>query len=141
MGAILHHITDPRDSLEKATRYELVEFANANGMKDVSEAMPAILIRRKLRAAGLTNIKVPPRLLGIVGGEMISDDRVPPTDKKVVEVDADDDLARQFEQEQTDPSKMSMNELRAACKERGIKMDRTDNTQSLRDKLRGSNAA
>ena len=49
---ILNKIDDPRDNLEKAHRRELVLFAQAQGVSEITEHMPAILIRRTLRAKG-----------------------------------------------------------------------------------------
>lgn len=130
----LLNITDPRDNLEKAHRLELVKFANENGLREISEHMPAILIRKKLRAAGIVNIRLPERTLGQIapsvsfGGEAI-------TDRSVNEINADDDLERQFNASKPDYKAMKMNELRSECKRLGIKMDLRDNLESLRNKL------
>ena len=63
MTLVLNKIDDPRDNLEKARRMELYRFAKEHGL-DVTEEMPAILIRYELRRRGLTNIKIPVRILG-----------------------------------------------------------------------------
>lgn len=71
----LNKIDDPRDSLAKAKRRELIEFAHANGQMDITERMPAADytdengrehpgIRTILRQRGLTRISIPNRPLG-----------------------------------------------------------------------------
>jgi hypothetical protein len=65
---------------------------------------------------------------------------------KIREVDADADMTRQMKEQAAKsndwpvesthtPTSLSMGELRAECKRRGIKMVRTDNLKSLREKL------
>lgn len=142
---ILDRIDDPRDKLQRATRDEVYDFAVASGVTTVtiggkviplSEQIPKPNLINELRARGLTNIRIPNRPLGAPPGVVIDDD-APAGKKEVVEVNADDDLARQvLQQLEPDVSSMSMAELRSECKRRGIKMDRTDNMQTLRDKLR-----
>ena len=71
-------------------------------------------------------------------------------------INADDDLMRQWmaqhqtvseDQPTNSPAdrkpveKMGINELRAECKSRGIKLSRRDNMKSLKDKLLGQNTA
>src|SRR5262245_14880558 len=134
----LDRIDDPRDSLDKAHRLELVRFANANGMKEINENMPAILIRRELRKKGLTNIRIPKRPLGA--------QNPPPAEnsENVVQASADDDLARQYSQPQpshrryrrlVERPKLEINILRDKCKSLGIKMERRDGTNSLKAKI------
>ena len=138
-------IVDPRDPLEKATRDQLVSYAHDNGQIDIVEQMPAILIRKLLRQRGLTKIPVPDRKLGMGPdpyGAAAENPDIPV-------MNADDALIEQFKTikdnplpyVETDPDKMSMTELRKACKAKGIKMARTDNLHTLRDKLRVENAA
>ena len=129
---------DPRDNLQKATRWELVEFAKANGI-DLDENTPAIVSAKILRDRGLTNIKIPDRPLGLYVGtkhEAMVDHSVSVPGE--VTINAEDDLVRQYEQQQkakAEVSKMTIGQLRVACKERGIKMSRRDNMQTLREKL------
>lgn len=60
---------DPRDNLDKATRRELIEWAQVNNVTEVKEGMPAddvegkpgTGIRNILRAKGLSRIPVPNR--------------------------------------------------------------------------------
>ena len=137
---ILNKIDDPRDNLEKARRMELVRFAQACGLPNITEHMPAMLIRRELRNKGMTNIKVPPRILG---SQHQPNAVMPSPDQKVVEVNAADDLARQFRAEQPVPAiprrgrpKSEINKLRDECKRLGIKMDRRDNVNNLREKIK-----
>jgi hypothetical protein len=122
---------DPRSPLDKARRQELVRFANSNGLKDVTEAMPAVVIRKLLRDKGLVNINVPDRQLG----NFVQPDSV--TEQDANTVDADTDLVRQFAEQSAKPdySAMSINELRAECRKNGIKIERRDNLNSLRAKL------
>lgn len=139
---ILDRIEDPRDALDKARRIELFRFARAHGLKDVVETMPAILMRRILRERGLTNIKIPPRPLGAMNQANPLPPNIPGGVEKVVEMDAEADLMRQYEATKTaPPSKpirmMDINELRRECQRRGIKMGRRDNLLTLREKLSG----
>lgn len=142
---ILNKIDDPRDNLEKAHRMELVKFAHAQGVKDITEHMPAILIRAHLRAKGLTNIRITPRPLG---AQNVAP--APGPEQKVPTIDAAADLARQFAAQQPAPSrskkpprfkrlverpKQEINVLRDKCKELGIHMDRRDRKDDLKRKI------
>jgi hypothetical protein len=126
---------DPRDNLEKAKRMELFRFARQNGIKEIEEAMPAMLMRKILRSRGMTNIRVPDRPLASTRPTNME----AMTTSQVNVIDVETDLERQYmaEKQAADYEAMPLNELRAECKRRGIKMARTDNLQSLRDKLRG----
>lgn len=144
MGLVLKSWDDPRDNLEKANRDQLFDFAHENGVREITEDMPAILMRKLLRAKGIVNIKIPNVMLGAPPGATITNDAAP--EKDGVQVNAEDDLERQWKEQasapvETDPDKMTMQELRKACKARGIHMDRTDNLAKLREKLRGDQAA
>lgn len=147
---------DPRDNLDKARRRELVEFAQANGLTDIDENMPADGydgIRHLLRSKGITRIIIPPRKLGAQASERTfplkphkpaANSRVE-TDPKV-KIDADELRSFRAWQAQQKKNKiaaekpvgdMSIGELRQACKAKGIKLARTDNIASLRAKLNG----
>lgn len=146
---LLNRIDDPRDNLEKAHRLELVKFAHAQGVTEITEHMPAILIRRMLRAKGLTNIRIPPRALGQQAGTSAPNG----SQQEVPSIDAADDLARQFAAEQAaarhagklarepirkrlvERPKSEINKLRDICKERGIKMERRDRMPDLKAKI------
>jgi hypothetical protein len=123
----LRSIIDPRDSLEKATRWELIDFAKANGI-DVPDDAPALYTMDILRAHGLTNIKVPDRPLGLYAGSGIES-----------KPDAKDDFLRQYEAEKKgqDVSAIPMHQLRSLLKSKGIKFSRKDKLQTLREKLSG----
>ena len=134
-------IIDPRDNLSKATRFELVDFAKKNGIQ-LDEGPPKIVSEKILRDRGFVNIQIPDRPLGLyVGGEVHS------TNEPIVHgslQNADDLLVQEYEhqkKEDADVSKMSIGRLRAACKAKGIKMERTDNMQTLRAKLGQQNPA
>src|SRR6185437_5733367 len=133
---------DPRDNLQKATRWELIDYARANGV-DVPADAPAIYTMKVLRSRGLTNIKIPDRPLGLYANGPETTAPQVESETEINTASADDDLIRQYEQEKKQPpvSEMSMTELRHACKVKGIKMDRTDNKQTLKDKLSGQQDA
>lgn len=154
MTLILNKITDPRDSLEKAKRYELVKFAHEHGHTQITTEMPAILIRKYLRSQGLTNIKIPHRPLGQPPKDSPNALQSTAVDEKNVPTfDAEDDLARQFGLDMTDktdliepekpkPEKKNTNiiheiaKLRTKCKELGITMNVHDTRATLKAKLK-----
>lgn len=158
---------DPRDNLAKARRWELEQYAKANNVTEISEDMPAPLMRSILRAKGLTRIPVPPRPLGAQNqpharkmydskGNFIQPPATPfQPSGNGAEVDSTSDLMRQWladkAKENAAPvaapaasiDTMSIGDLRKACKAQGVPMVRTDNMKSLREKLKahGKNAA
>ena len=139
---ILNKIDDPRDALQKATRFQLSEFArsigqfnfNFNGVAFQADLAPANVTRAYLRSIGKTNIRVVAPALGSSGRAPES------TGGNVTQVNADADLARQFAS-QTAPaptaepplSEMGINELRKICQGYGIKLGRQANKQSMRE--------
>jgi hypothetical protein len=140
---ILNKIEDPRSSLQKARRFELLAFARQHGMKDITEQMPADLIRAKLRSRNLTNIKVNAKPLGAAGDGAATP---PPEAVNGIEVDYEADLERQFLAQMTQPfpqakspakpvGSMGINELRAECKRIGIKLGRRDNMVTMKFKI------
>ena len=146
MGAVLSRIDDPRDNLEKANRDELEAFAQERGVTEITEGMPAILMRKLLRAKGIVNIHIPERPLGANPGVEIVGD----APGEATTVNSDDDLERQWKQEITttttdvpkDIESMTIGELKKECKARGVKFLRTDKMETIRDMLRGrQNAA
>lgn len=134
MGAVLHRIDDPRDALQKARRYELLQFAKAHSVTDIVPGMPANLMRRILRERGLTHINVPPRPLGVVGGNAT------PQDAPATQVNADDDLMRQYTMQKS-VDDMTIGELRSEAKRRGIKQKIGESRDSLKAKLNGKQDA
>lgn len=137
MTAILKSVEDPRDQLERARRYELVSYARANGMAEINADMPAILIRRKLRARGFTRPPIPNRILGMP-------ERSPAQDVTSAgpDIDAADDLERQFARpaisvvaERKPLTEMTLGELNAEMKRLGIKRERRDNMVAMRAKI------
>jgi len=148
---ILNKIDDPRDNLERARQSELIRFAQANGLKHVTEQMPAILIRAELRARGMTNIRIPRRDLGSTLNSLRQYAESSPA-AKIVEVNAAADLARQWAEQQARPPepppakpdkpkrlverpRSEINQLRDECKRLNIKMERRDNMATLKAKI------
>lgn len=129
MSLILHKAEDPRDTLSKASRYELCQVAQAHGIKEISYSAELGLedMVKILRNNGVTDIKIPDRPLGLYKPVILGLDGPP---LATVEEPAP-------EQPATPVAQMSMGELRSECKRRGIKMARTDNLHSLREKLGG----
>lgn len=138
-------IVDPRSPLQKARRPELARFARQhgiteyvypNGRREPIDEIPAVIIRKVLMERGLTRIPIPNRSIGTMPNA-----REP---VNVNEVSADADLERQFmsapppvEEPSKPVSEMSINELRAAVKAKGIKLERGDSMAKLREKLGG----
>lgn len=132
-------IEDPRDSLDKARRSELLAFARANGVTEIAHDMPAIVMRRILRSKRLTNIRIPRRTLG--QPELRPDALVSTEPNNVVSLDAGDELMRQYQAgAMAVPAAPSLDtmtraELAKACKAKGIAMARTDKKETLMEKL------
>lgn len=147
---ILNRLDDPRDNLQRARRLELVRFARSNGQIDITEAMPADIIRKLLRSRGLTKISIPHRVLGSMAQERTLPPGVAPgpavakangAPEKIVEVDADDDLMRQYQQSKPAIPKrgrpqLEVNRLRDECRALGIKLSRRDNMNDMREKIK-----
>ena len=151
----LNKIDDPRDSLERANKRELVNFAKANGFDNITYEMPAIFIRKFLRSQGVTNIRIPERPLGSPPKrDMDFATQAPAVEDEVAQVNAEDDLAKQFGLEIPKPKPPApepkerhvapnakivgnINALRSACKQWGIKVARTDTVEILEAKLGG----
>lgn len=136
--AQLKSVDDPRDRLDRAHRIELIRFAQQNGVTEVDPEMPAILMRQILRRRGLTNIDIPPRLLGQTqrGGAVVAN-----TQERTVATDAAADLAKQWENQKKakveTKAPETINELRAAVKAKGIRLSRRDTMETLKAKLNG----
>jgi len=141
---ILDKIDDPRSPLEKARRAELIAFARDRGVKEIKHDMPATLIRKILRAKGITDIRPPMRQLGQEGRTVVAPTLVTreglnrvvehvPTTRQETEarepetIDADELLAQAYEASQTPKRpvatapKRSIAALRNECKTRGLK--------------------
>lgn len=143
MGLILKQITDPRDSLDRANRKELYDFAVQQGVTEIPPGMPALLQRRILRAKGFTRIDIPLRVLGMhpMAALKPSPPAADPAEMKGRIVDTEDDLLEQYRQPAAQPKHLNeINELRHECKRLGIKTARTDKKPDLRAKLNGQNA-
>lgn len=142
----LTKIIDPRDNLGRMSRDELWDFAVANRVPlkfDQSTATKAYL-ETELRSRGITNARAAIRVQGRPTGEFYPPDGSTVTieSPKVTEVDAYSDMIRQMEgsgakadDRPKSVAEMNMTALRAECRRRGVKMVRTDNVQSLREKL------
>lgn len=139
MAVISTRVEDPRDRLDKATRYELWQFAQANGVTEIKREMPAMLMRPILRRRGLTNINITPRQLGMTNGASIANNATVAADQ----TDAMADLAKQWQQEQAKKETannfdgMHINDLKTLAKSRGIKLSRKDTKEDLKAKLNG----
>lgn len=130
---------DPRGNLEKASRYELAQLAKRLGFSDITYDTPQPLQVKMLRSRGVTDIDIPERILGDIRPIVYNTDAVQPVQAKKTEaksMTADELLEQEYQKPKT-PAEMSMTELRSECKRRGIKMARTDNLKTLREKLGG----
>lgn len=137
MSLQLLSIIDPRDNLEKARRTELVAFARQNGVANIDEQTPAIVIRKMLRTLGLTRIRIPDRVLGqptLAASGFAAVDDVPGA--VVNEVSVEDDLARQYERTTAkNAHQMNYNELRREGRRLGLKFGRKDNLPIIKAKV------
>jgi hypothetical protein len=151
MGAILTRIDDPRDNLMKMTRDELYDYGKENGIEfpqgrdtpafdGTSAPVPNMVAI--LRARGLPGRDKSYRQLG-APQPLLSD---PPASysNKILPKTPPPIPSPTWDRDQEPPppiEKMTMGQMRKECKSRGIKMERRDNMNTLRDKLRGQNAA
>lgn len=147
----LTQIIDPRGPFAKARRIELVRFARERNIDGISEDMPKDLIVKRLQAAGVKTISVPPRPLGSMNpreadtspnSHHYADQRPQgPATEQTVEIDAVDALERDFLQQQQKPqsnvSGLTIIQARQEAKRRGIKFSRKDTLVILREKLGG----
>lgn len=133
---------DPRGSLEKASRYELAQLAKKLGFTDITYDTPHPIQVKMLKARGVMEIDIPERILGDIRPVVYNTDPVQPAPAQKTEaksMTADELLEQEFRQNKPDKtaSQMNMTEMRSECKRRGIKMARTDNLKTLREKLGG----
>lgn len=130
---------DPRSNLEKASRYELAQLAKKLGFDDITYDTPQPLQVKKLRERGVTDINIPERILGDSRPLVYNTDKVEKAPAKPTEarsMTAEELLEQEFNADRPKtPAQMGMTELRSECKRRGIKMARTDNLRTLREKL------
>lgn len=140
MSAVLKSIDDPRSPLDKTRRIDLVRFAKTQGIKEVTEQMPAILIRKIFKDRGIHRVPARLQTLGQTAGAAASQAAIVP-DEAARAVDAEADLARQFAAQvpqqpvRKTPAQMSINELGAEMKRLNIKRDRRDNMITMREKI------
>jgi hypothetical protein len=153
MGLVLTKIEDPRDSLGKATRDELWDFAKVKGaIPDMvsylskfewtsdqgfrQRTIPFVAsqatatkeeMENYLRNRGMVNVPVAIRCMGRPTGQFVEGNTL---------MDQPSPVPVAEPAEATSVDKMSIQELRQECRSRGIKMARTDNIAKLRDKLR-----
>lgn len=132
MGLLLSKVFDPRDSLQRTRRKDLERLCKAHKVEGFREGMPADLMRRALRRAGVNHVHIPEQK------------HVP--EPEAVEVDALDALAAEWDGKPVlpDPKDMTMPQLRKFCKQRGVKAVPTDRKRDLLAKLEtvsGENAA
>lgn len=153
MGMILQKIDDPRDHLERANRDELWNFAVENEITEIlndcdpfGSQPPADRMRNALRKRGIFKIPYRERVLGDYSGKDYSPNAItqsaPTSQPSIPEVNAQALLDQEWERAkqvkkvvEKPVTDMSMTELRHACKQRSIKMQRTDNKETLKAKL------
>ncbi len=143
MTAILKRIDDPRDALERTRRLQLVAYARANNVPNITGDTPAILIRARLRERGLT------RPTNVTFQPLGQPERPAPRQNAAVvpesprAIDMVADLERQFAAEPPAPlpsapksaAHMTIIELGNEMKRLKIKRDRKDNMITMRAKI------
>lgn len=134
----LTKIEDPRDTLAKTRWKDLRKYLEQNPMEGLDPYMPADVIKRKLRERGIHRIPATITRLGAPESPNAGQPEVP-QEGESREMDATALLEAQYTQSQSlkSYSDMSMGELRAACKARGLKISRTDKKPELVEKLNG----
>lgn len=138
---------DPRDAWDHARRLEVYRYAKELGHADITEDLPKDLMVARLKSRGVKPPTTPLRQIGAHVSAR-SGDTAPnshhfdgtqqaPQPETVV-MDALAVLERDHQQQKRAPvDGMNITELRQECKQRGIKMVRTDNMVSLKAKLNG----
>ena len=157
MSLVLHRIDDPRDALSRARRKPLELFARDAAIIEIKAGMPGDLMKCIIRMKGyVERYKEWAARNRIVNPPLGGEKPQPTNGADENAINADDDLMRQWmaqhqtvseDQPTNSPAdrkpveKMGINELRAECKSRGIKLSRRDNMKSLKDKLLGQDTA
>lgn len=127
-----------RDRLDHASRDQLYAFAKANGVREITEAVymgayAGEKMKKILRSKGLTNIDATLKTFAPPpGSEQTAAVKTATMDDLI---DAPQPV---FEPRQTpalDINAMSRAEMAKECKRRGIKMQRTDSKEQLRERL------
>lgn len=143
--AELKSVDDPRDPYLKLRRVECLRYASIHKLplERFNQQSPAREMQAALRELGIPVQPVTPPLgsdqPAVYDGRHLAD-RPPQNNSAVVEqyaefqkpAEPEPPAAKSFDE-------MNMNEMRAACRELGIKMERTDNMKSLRAKLKAHN--
>jgi hypothetical protein len=150
MGAVLTRIEDPRDNLMKMTRDELYDYGMENGVEfpqgrdtpafdGTSHPVPNMVAI--LRARGLPGRDKSHRVLGLA--QPLFSDPPPSYSNKIIPKAPPPEPSLTWREPEELPTvdKMTMGQLRKECKILGLKMSRRDNMNTLREKLRGQNAA
>lgn len=146
----VHETIDPRDPWERVRRMEVFRYAQelrVPGIEDRGGIPPKDLMVAQLKALKIPPPTVPPRTIGAVDPRMgdtspdshhFKGQTQPQRQPETVELTALDVLTRDWQAQQSKPvDQMTITEARKECKARGIKMARTDNLASLKEKLRG----
>lgn len=134
-------VIDPRDPLERANRDQMREYAEKNGIKQINWAMAGDQMRFILRSLGVTDIGIPFHQLGTPIGSAV------PSGKPAMNLA---DLQRQqWEQQEKDALSryhedtpvLTRAQLAKECKQKGIKIARTDTKEKLLERLNGKQTA
>lgn len=91
MSLRLQSIDDPRDHLDRTHRKELERYAKENKIPGIKPGMPAVLMRRVLRRAGINDIGIRRTL-----GQISSQPGVPVLNESSSVSNADDILEREW---------------------------------------------
>ena len=167
MSMQLTKVIDPRDNLARATRDELWDYAKANGVDFDQSTATKALMEQVLRGRGLVNIRVAVRQQGRPTGQYFGAPGGDIAEPEIRTVSVEDDIVRQYEEAQKNSQRIkndtlakraefrsemelalvekaggsTWNEMRWEAKRRGIKLDRRDNMDTLKEKLRVTHAA
>lgn len=131
----LHTAWDPRDPWARTRRFELVQYAEQLGIKEISEQMPHSLIVKKLKALG---IKPPGVQHAPLGSPPKSAPAIRRAGENTVVLDADELVEREYEEnlKKVIPiENMTFNDMRAELKAAGVKLDRKWRMAEVRSQL------
>ena len=143
-------VLDPRAPLDRVNRDQMREFAERNGITEITWDMTGDEMRYLLKKRGISDIGAPFQILGTRSTMEVradNDPTVPTINLEDLQRQQWEQRAKEREQARKEADKGSERgpqtraELAKECKKRGIKMQRTDTKEKLIERLNGKSHA